>query len=212
MEGGEKEMEIDIPVTTEEAKMLEAQGFRTSLPEPPSQISEDLRKELIRVLQAGDVKKKGAFTVSVAAHLERLVAAAKQILMAEKIAANDIRALLGQKKNYTNIYGQFGPAAMNPMMGSNDLEDSDDTLGMGTPFTGSMGKGAENFGVQVIKELLSAAKSFHDSPAKDVEALAVARHEGLTDVVAALETKLGISKPIADLPVIGDGSNGVIHK
>jgi hypothetical protein len=190
---------IDVPVTRDEANLLEAHGFKTSSPLPPSQISQDLRKEIIRVITVGDEKKNGAFSIAVATHLERLIRAAKQILMAEKLSTNDVGALLNK-----NMGGTFGGGGYFPqVMASDDMIEATE---LGIPFVGSGGKGNENFGVQVIKELVAAAKSIHDSPAKDVEALAVARREGLTDVVASYETKLGINK----LPVIGDGTNGVV--
>lgn len=195
-ESGEKEFELEMRVTKAEAIELEKTGFKTVDPLPPSQISEDLRKEIIRVLTKGDEKKKGAFTVAVASHLERLIHAAKQILMAEKIASNDVGALLKNNQNPFMGGGGFIGPAFGQMMGIDDATEE--------PLVGIGGKGNENFGVQVIKELISAARTFNDSPVKTIEALAVARKEGLTDVVASLEAKLGLQK----LPPTGDGSEG----
>jgi hypothetical protein len=215
MENGEQTQEddylLDIKVTPDEAAKLEAAGFtmssqkseeekelekagfRKAPPTPPSQISQDLRKEILRILVTGDPKRENAFTVAVAVQLERLIHASKAILMAEKIASNDMGHLI--QKNQLNGGGMYGSVGYSPfpqILGSDDETEASD---LGLQYVGKKVKN-ENFGVQVIKELLSAARTFHDSPAKDVEALAVARREGLTDVVESLEAKLGISKPV----------------
>jgi hypothetical protein len=190
MSSPENDFSLDVPVTTEEARMLEAAGFKTSSPLKPSQISEDLRKEIIRTVSAGDEKKGGAFTVPVAAHLEKLIHAAKIILMAEKISNNDIGALL-HKKSMNSMGGTSMGFMTSPAYVGMSDDDDDSSY---APLAGNGGKSTENFGVQAIKELIGAAKTMHDSPAKDVEALAVARREGLVDVAAALEAKLGIHK------------------
>jgi microcompartment protein CcmL/EutN len=52
----------------------------------------------------------------------------------------------------------------------------------------------ENFGVQAVRQIVDAAKTMGDSPAKLVEALVIARSNNLPDVAAALEKKLGVSK------------------
>ena len=50
----------------------------------------------------------------------------------------------------------------------------------------------ENFGVQAIRQLVDAVRTAGETPAKLVEALAAARSNGLTDVAASLEKKLGV--------------------
>lgn len=244
MENGETQETdylLDIKVTPDEARKLEAAGFTMSTqkseeetelekagfkkapPYQPSQISQDLRKEIMRVLVVGDAKRANAFTVAVAVQLERLIQASKAILMAEKIASNDMGALIQKNQLNGNMFGSIVSSPFPQVLGSDDMMEASE---LGLPYVGQKVKN-ENFGVQVIKELISAARTFHDSPAKDVEALAVARREGMTDVVASLEAKLGIAKTDRSgdgqkqeaeknlderLPVIGDGSPGVIKE
>jgi hypothetical protein len=64
----------------------------------------------------------------------------------------------------------------------------------------------ENFGVQAIRQLVDAVRTVGESPAKLVEALAVARSNNLVDVVASLEKKLGVSKESAPEAPAGEAS------
>jgi hypothetical protein len=160
---------------------------------PASVISRQLRDELIRILQTGDDKNDGAFTVAIATHVEKFAVAAREILMTEKLAQSDIASLMMMRKRH--------PAMAYPLAGSSLGYDSDSYLPM--PVNN------ENFGVQAIRQAIDAARTLNESPAKIVEALVVARANNLTDVVASLEKKLGISKdaspPAPALPE-GDAS------
>ena len=145
---------------------------------PPSVISSQLRDELIRILRTGDAKNEGAFTVAIAAQVEKFAVAARDILMTESLAQNDLASLMRMRKQHFgvpyNLVGgsDFGPETGLPLMGVNN----------------------ENFGVQAIRQVVDAVRTMGESPAKIVEAIGVARSNGLTDVAAALEKKLGISK------------------
>jgi len=146
----------------------------------PSTISNQLREELIRILTTGDEKHDGAFTVTVSAQVEKFVIASREILMAEDLAKKDLASLMMMRKNQ---YGAWGGAVLGGLGG-----------GIGDPYPMPGLVNNENFGVQAIRQLVDAVKTMGDSPAKLVEALAVARKNDLTDVVASLEKKLGIAK------------------
>jgi len=145
-----------------------------------SAISHQLREELIRILRTGDEKHDGAFTVAIAAQVEKFVVAAREILMTEGLAQQDIGSLMMMRKHPMGGY-----------MGS-----------LGSPWLGGLGNGGEvmpivnneNFGVQAIRQVVDAVRTIGESPAKLVEALAVARENNLVDVAAALEAKLGVAK------------------
>lgn len=162
------------------ATSLDGNGLDGAKKNPPSMISNQLRDELIRILRAGDDKNDGAFTVAIATHVEKFTAAAREILMTEKLAQNDISSLMRMRKKHLDVPypyslggdGDYGPETGLTFMGGNN----------------------ENFGVQAIRQVVDAVRTMGDSPAKLVEALAVARSNGLTDVAAALEKKLGVSK------------------
>lgn len=148
--------------------------------QPASVISQQLREELIRILQTGDLKSDGAFTVSVAAHVEKFVVAAREILMTENLAHNDLGSLMMMRKQHLG-----GPWSGLSLGGGGFVGDS---LSMPVPINN------ENFGVQAIRQVVEAVRTMGDSPAKLVEALSIARANNLTDVAEALEKKLGIAK------------------
>lgn len=163
---------LDIKVTPAEAARLEEAGFQIVDELPASNMSEVLRKEIVRICQEGDTKTH-KFSVSTISHLERFIPAAREILIAEKISSNDLEGLLrGRRRKH--LGGQI----------------------LGGALIGNGGMGAENFGGQAIRQLIDAAGKMNETPAKLVEALASAKEHGLDDVVKVLEAKLGVvSKP-----------------
>jgi hypothetical protein len=160
---------------------------------PPSVISNQLRDELIRILRMGDDKNDGAFTIAVAAHVEKFVAAAREILMTENLAQNDIASLMMMRKQH--VGGGWNSVVGGAILGS------DNYLSTSSPIVNN-----ENFGVQAVRQLVDAVRTIGESPAKIVEAIAAARSSNLPDVVAALEKKLGVSKeaPVQDVVPAGD--------
>jgi hypothetical protein len=187
-------VEMDIPVSEREAAALENHGMRVIKKDPPSVISNQLRDELIRILKTGDDKNDGAFTIAIATQVEKFVAAARAILMTENLAKNDLSSLMMMRNQhptlgaYTNILGNevYPLPSIMPSQGNN-----------------------ENFGVQAIRQLVDSFRTANESPAKLVEALVIARENNLTDVVASLEKKLGVSKEgekTDDLARHADGS------
>jgi hypothetical protein len=159
-------------------------GSHTPKRNPPSVISNQLREELIRILRTGDDKNDGAFTVAVAAHVEKFVASAREILMTENLAQNDISSLMMMRKQHMN-------GGWNSVIGGSSSSSliGDSYLPTPVPLINN-----ENFGVQAVRQLVDAVRTMVDSPAKIVEAIAAARSNNLPDVVAALEKKLGVSK------------------
>lgn len=178
-------LEMSIPIPAHAAGHLERQGVRIAQKRAPSVISGQLRDELIRILATGDEENEGAFTVAVATQVEKFVAAAREILMTEKLAQNDLASLLGMRGNPLGMGA--GPWPLGSPLGGGGFSP------LGIP--SALGGNNENFGVQVVREIVEAARASTESPAKLVEALAVARENGLPDAAAELERKLGISRP-----------------
>lgn len=166
---------LDMPVTEVEAVHLQSQGLQIAEKLPASVMAKQLKDELIRILNEGDSSSGGAFTIAVAVRVEKFVIAAREILMTEKLAKNDIGALLAMRRK-----GQLGMGMVGPDIYGGEL--------MGMPIPN------ENFGVQAIKQMIEAAQSMSESPVKLVEALASARQLNLHDVAANIEKKLGVEK------------------
>ncbi len=184
----DKFVELDIPINPREAASFERNGMRVAKKRPPSVISNQLRDELIRILTAGDDKNDGAFTVAVAVQVEKFVAAAREILMTENLAQNDLGSLMMMRKRHMG--GSFGSGFIdNNLVGGGYLDDG--LLPSPTLVNN------ENFGIQAVRQLVEAVRTMGESPAKLVEALAVARENSLPDVVEAIEKKLGVSKGAA---------------
>jgi len=178
------DVEMDIPLSAHEAASLERSGMRVAKKRPPSAISNHLRDELIRILTTGDDKNEGAFTIAVAVQVEKFVSAAREILMAENLAQNDLGSLMMMRRHH--VSGAFGGG----LIGGGLIGDG----GYGLPSLPSPVNN-ENFGIQAIRQVVEAVRTMGESPAKIVEALAVARENGLSDVVEVLEKKLGVGNP-----------------
>jgi hypothetical protein len=184
----------DVVESTSVAAPLESNGSHVAKKNPPSVISNQLREELIRILRTGDDKNGGAFTVAIAAHVEKFAVAAREILMTENLAQQDLSSLMMMRKPHLG-------GAWNSIVGDSVIGGP--YLGMPSPIVNN-----ENFGVQAIRQVVDAVRTMGESPAKLVEALAVARSHNLTDVTAALEKKLGVSK--ADEAPEGKASEGSV--
>lgn len=161
---------------------LGSNGMHAVKKHPPSVISHQLREELIRILKTGDEKNDGAFTVAVAAQVEKFAVAAREILMTENLAQQDLSSLMMMRKHHmgslsngVGVAGLMGDSYMSSMPYPNVSNN-------------------ENFGVQAVRQLVDAVRTMGESPAKLVAALVVARANNLTDVVATLEKKLGVTK------------------
>ena len=167
-------VEIDIPVSEQLATSLENDGFRVAKKTPPSLMSNQLRTELIRILTTGDDKNEGAFTVAVAAQVEKFVVAAREILMTENLAQNDLASLMMMRKGQLDtVAARFVQRRFVRFDGSSMGSSSAMRLWSASFPTVNN----ENFGVQAIRQIVDAVRTMSESPAKLVEALAVARAE-----------------------------------
>lgn len=169
----------------------EGNGLHAAKKNPPSVMSNQLREELIRILRTGDERNEGAFTVAVATHVEKFAVAAREILMTEDLAQKDLASLLMMRRQHP-MSGMW-----NPIVGVGD------SVGGGylPPIVNN-----ENYGTQAVRQIVDAAKTIGDSPAKLVEALVIAREKNLPDVAAALEKKLGVAKE--EVTPAGNAPNG----
>jgi hypothetical protein len=165
----------DVVESTSVAAPLESNGAHVAKKKSPSVISNQLRDELIRILRTGDAKNEGAFTVAIAAHVEKFAVAAREMLMTENLAQQDLSSLMMMRKH--QLEGPYSSLVGNGF------------LPMPTSLVNN-----ENFGVQAIRQVVDAVRTMGESPAKIVEALAVARSNNLADVAAVLEKKLGVLK------------------
>ncbi len=175
--------------STHVATSLESNGSHVPKKSPPSVISNQLRDELIRILSTGDDKNEGAFTIAVATQVEKFAVAAREILMTEQLAKQDLASLMMMRKHH--LGGPYGSPY--------SLVGGGSAFGLETGMPLSIGGSNENFGVQAIRQVVDAVRTIGESPAKLVEALAVARTNKLDDVVAALEKKLGVTKAAPDV-------------
>jgi hypothetical protein len=81
-------------------------------------------------------------------------------------------------------------------MGDDDLEQMSGQMASPVFATAPM---SENFGMTAMREIIAAAKNFNGngtSPARLVEAIAIANEKGLDDVARELEEQLGIKKKV----------------
>jgi hypothetical protein len=160
------------------ATSLESNGLHAAKKKSPSVISTQLRDELIRILRMGDDTNEGAFTVAIAAHVEKFAIAAREILMTENLAQNDLASLMMMRNRHLGGAYPYLGSSFGPETGMSLLPSVNN----------------ENFGVQAIRQVVDAARTMSETPAKLVEALVIARSNNLTDVAASLEKKLGVSK------------------
>ncbi len=156
-----------------------------------SKIGESIREEVIRVIETGDPNKEGAFTANVAARVERMIRAGRELLLAEQIPLDGLKSVLKKRRGYGG-----GIIGGNPIMGNSlvDMDDGGMLLGEGDEGPLMQSGPSENFGMVAIRELISGLHSNQDTPEKLVKALSLARAEGLDDVAASLEKKLGVEK------------------
>lgn len=148
---------------------------------------EALRTQIVEIVQKGDL------TAEVLAKVVRVAKYGRDLLIS-----------LDPKPNLNAMHKRPGGFGFNSQsaMGSSDLPDdlSVDSSNSGT-FAVPIGAYApapmpENFGMVAIRELVAMAKSLNgsSSPARLVEAIAIAKEKGLPDVVRELEMQLGIKK------------------
>jgi len=89
--------------------------------------------------------------------------------------------------------------------GDDDFGASEQSAAVAVPFAPAPFQ--ENFGMTAIREIISAAKNLNGNgptPARLVEALAIAKEKGLDDVARELEAQLGIPKKPVEIHKIED--------
>lgn len=188
------------------------EGVQTPQVTPPPEVAivekhpvaEALRAELLKLAQEGDSKHKGALTAEVLMRIVRVAKTGHDLLVSLNIGASGLAGLVRRPRS---------PGLFSTVGGSQEFADDglSDPQPMGSmPFAYS--PPSENFGMTAIRELVAVAKNFNgggNSPAKLVEAIAVAREKGLTDVAKELESQLGLPKLIpAVTPVPVDLKKG----
>lgn len=148
---------------------------------------EALRSEILKLTTEGDQKNNGALTADVLARVVRVAKTGRDLILSLSMNPSN---LAGMIKRPAGFYG----------MGQGDLGDVslDDSVPNYQAFSPS--SSSENFGMVAMREIISAMKSINGSPAKLVEALAIAREKGLIDVAKDLEAQLGVGKPASALP------------
>ncbi len=166
-------------------------------PDEKQPVAEALRAEILRLAKDGDDKKDGALTEEVLQRIMRVAKTGREVLVSLNASPSNLAAMAKRPKNtgafFSPVYGEEG-------------DELGESGGQVTPFATS--PGSENFGMAAIREIVAAAKNFNGngtSPAKLVEAIAVAREKGLDDVAKDLEAQLGIGKakpPVPDAPTL----------
>jgi len=150
-------------------------------------LAEALRAELLKLAADGDPKSGGALTADVLMRIMRVAKTGRELLVSLNASPSSLAGMLRRPRGYA------------PLMGESLEEDDLGGVQLASPFAPS--PPAENFGMTAIRELVAAAKNMNGgtSPAKLVEAIAVAKEKGLDDVARELEQQLGIGngKPVA---------------
>lgn len=157
-------------------------------------VAESIRAELLKLAQEGDTKHKGALTAETLARIVRVAKTGRDLLVSLNISGTNLAHMVRRPKGGGLWMGGQG-------MADEDLEEG---VGQTGPFAYSSPQ--ENFGMTALRELIAGAQKHFGgagkgSPKDLVEALLVARKEGLTDVASELETQLGLKKaPVPALP------------
>jgi hypothetical protein len=159
-------------------------------------VAESLRAELLKLATEGDPKHKGALTAEVLARIMRVAKTGRDVLVSLNISGSNLANLVRRRR---------GPM-YTPWGGQDEMDEGlEEGVGQsGGPLAFSTPQ--ENFGMTALRELIAGAQKHFGGTGKGstkdlIEALVLARKEGLTDVAAELETQLGFKKaPVLALP------------
>lgn len=149
-------------------------------------MAEALRAEILKLATDGDPKMEGALTADVLLRIMRVAKTGRELLVSLDASASNLAGMVRRPRG-----------SYIPMLGENVEDDGLDMVanpfGNGPFATTSP---AENFGMTAMREIIAAAKNLNGgtSPAKLVEALAIAKEKGLHDVALELERQLGVGK------------------
>jgi hypothetical protein len=154
-------------------------------------VAEAIRTEIIKIATEGDSKQDGTLTVDVLLRIVRVAKTGRDLLAAMVESPKNLASLV---KRPQSPFGYIG-------MGQNVDGDLDGISGesqMASPVFATAPM-SENFGMTAMREIIAAAKNFNGngtSPARLVEAIAIAKEKGLDDVARELEEQLGIKKKV----------------
>lgn len=163
-------------------------------------LTEALRAEIVKLANEGDTKKDGALTADVLLKIVRVAKTGRELLVSMDANPSNLANLVQRPKS--PLFGGYVGVAGG---GDDDLMGPNEQAAAPVAFaTAPM---SENFGMTAIREIISAAKNLNGNgptPARLVEALAIAKEKGLDDVARELEAQLGIPKKPVEIHKIED--------
>jgi hypothetical protein len=143
---------------------------------------EALRVEILKLATDGDPKSENALTPDVLMRIMRVAKTGHDLITALNASTSNLAGMVRRSNSPFAFAGQ----------GDDSLGDSA-SMGSVIPFAPS--SMPENFGMTALREIIAAVKNQNGpSPAKLVEALVIARDNGLHDVAKELEGQLGLGK------------------
>jgi hypothetical protein len=163
-------------------------------------LTEALRAEIVKLANEGDAKKEGALTADVLLKIMRVAKTGRDLLVSMDANPSNLSNLV-QKPRSPFSGGFLGASSA----GDDDFGASEQSAAVAMPFAPAPFQ--ENFGMTAIREIISAAKNLNGNgptPARLVEALAIAKEKGLDDVARELEAQLGIPKKPVEIHKIED--------
>lgn len=163
-------------------------------------VAEALRTELLKLANEGDSKHKGALTAEVLMRIMRVAKTGHDLLVSLNISGSGLAGML-KRPRAGGVFSQMGGMES----ADDDLMSSGQSAG---PMPYAFSSPNENFGMTAIRELMALAKNFNgggSSPAKLVEAIAIAREKNMPDIAKELELQLGLPKsaPVT-VPVLAE--------
>jgi len=142
-------------------------------------MAEAIRTEIIKIATEGDSKQDGTLTVDVLLRIVRVAKTGRDLLAAMVESPKNLASLV--KRPQSPFGGYLGAAPM----GDDDLEQMSGQMASPVFATAPM---SENFGMTAMREIIAAAKNFNGngtSPARLVEAIAIAKEKGLAGAVGS---------------------------
>ena len=150
-------------------------------------LAEALRAQIIKLATDGE-KESGALSADILLRIMRVAKTGRELLVSLAATPSNLSSMIARPQS------PFAPVGLSDSESDGMAGNSYMTSAM--PFASA--PMPENFGMTVIRELMSAAKNLNgsNSPAKLVEALAIAKEKGLHDVAEELERQLGVKKEL----------------
>lgn len=155
-------------------------------------MAEAIRAEIVKIATEGDSKAEGTLTADVLLRIVRVAKTGRDLLAAMVESPKNLASLV--KRPASPFGGYIGMA----QSGDSDLDGISSEGQMASPVFATAPM-SENFGMTAMREIIAAAKNFNgngSSPARLVEAIAIAREKGLEDVARELEEQLGVKKKV----------------